>query len=85
MISCDAKRTPTTQAILILRGAAGRRHGGFPRKRESCGGGEVPTTQATLILRGAAGRRGTNDASEAASTKWDLTVLLDFVFAPAIP
>jgi len=53
MISCDAKRTPTTQAILILRGAAGR--------------------------------RGTNDASEAASTKWDLTVLLDFVFAPAIP
>jgi len=34
MISCDAKRTPTTQAILILRGAAGKRHGGFLRKLE---------------------------------------------------
>jgi len=35
MISCDAKRTPTTRAILTLRGAAGRRDEGFLRKLEN--------------------------------------------------
>jgi len=35
----DGGEVPTTQAILFLRGAVGRRHEGFLRKQESRGRG----------------------------------------------